>query len=100
MKKFNTLRLKMQVNDLLDKELELVTKLEKAEKRIKELEGNQEFLMQENTTLKQINKKRYLKYEDKMKFLEQRENHLKTIETMVKNGEDYRKVKKVIKDEK
>lgn len=100
MKIFNTLRLKMQVNDLLDKELELVTKLEHAEKRIKELEDNQEFIMQENTTLKQINKKRYLKYEDKMKFLEQREHKLQAIEHMVKNGEDYRKIKKVIKNEK
>lgn len=97
MKIFNTLRLKMQVNDLLDKELELVTKLEKAEKRIKELEGNQEFLIQENTTLKQINKKRYLKYEDKMKFLEEREKYLTKIQEMINNNVRWNEIKKYIK---
>lgn len=62
-------------------------------KRVEELEKNNEFLMNENSTLKQINRKRYLQYEDKMEFLIKRENRLQEIEQMVKNGDNWRVIK-------
>ena len=62
-------------------------------KRVEELERNNEFLMNENAVLKQINRKRYLQHEDKMEFLIKRENHLQEIEQMVKNGDNWRVIK-------
>lgn len=65
---------------------------------IQEYKGNNEFLSTENATLKQINRKRYVQQEDKMYFLVKREKKLQTVEQMVENKEDYRKVKKYIKE--
>ena len=62
-------------------------------KRVEELERNNEFLMNENAVLKQINRKRYLQQEDKMEFLIKRENRLQEIEQMVKNGDNWRAIK-------
>lgn len=62
-------------------------------KRVEELERNNEFLMNENAVLKQINRKRYLQQEDKMEFLIKRENRLQEIEQMVKNGDSWRVIK-------
>lgn len=62
-------------------------------KRVEELEKNNEFLMNENAVLKQINRKRYLQQEDKMEFLIKRENRLQEIEQMVKNGDNWRVIK-------
>ena len=74
-------------------------KIEELENEIKTLVKNQEFLFNENTVLKQINRKRYVKQEDKMQFLTNRENKLQTIEMMAKNKEDFRKIRKVIESE-
>lgn len=74
-------------------------KIEELENEIKTLVKNQDFLFNENTTLKQINRKRYVKQEDKMQFLIKRENKLQTIEMMAKNKEDFRKIRKVIESE-
>ena len=91
---------------LLTKYEKLKKESEKKDKKIEELENenktlvkNQDFLFNENTTLKQINRKRYVKQEDKMQFLMKRENKLQTIETMAKNKEDFRKIRKVIESE-
>ena len=91
---------------LLTKYEKLKKESEKKDKRIEDLENenkilvkNQEFLFNENTVLKQINRKRYVKQEDKMQFLMKRENKLQTIETMAKNKEDFRKIRKVIESE-
>lgn len=98
-KLFDTITLKIRIRELTGLLIELKSELEKANKRSDELEKNVDYLITENTTLKQVNKRKYLKYEDKMKFLEQREKHLQTIEQMVKDGVDYRKVKNFIKGE-
>ena len=74
-------------------------KIEELENEIKTLVKNQEFLFNENTVLKQINRKRYVQQEDKMQFLTNRENKLQTIEMMAKNKEDFRKIRKVIESE-
>lgn len=74
-------------------------KIEELENEIKTLVKNQEFLFNENTVLKQINRKRYVKQEDKMQFLMKRENKLALIEQMAKNKEDFRKIRKVIESE-
>ena len=91
---------------LLTKYEKLKKESEKKDKRIEDLENenkilvkNQEFLFNENTVLKQINRKRYVKQEDKMQFLTNRENKLQTIEMMAKNKEDFRKIRKVIESE-
>ena len=91
---------------LLAKYEKLKKETEKKDKRIEELENeiktlveNQEFLFNENTVLKQINRKRYVKQEDKMQFLTNRETKLQTIEMMAKNKEDFRKIRKVIESE-
>ena len=91
---------------LLAKYEKLKKESEKKDKKIEELENenkilvnNQEFLFNENTVLKQINRKRYVKQEDKMQFLTNRENKLQTIEMMAKNKEDFRKIRKVIESE-
>ena len=91
---------------LLAKYEKLKKETEKKDKKIEELENenkilvkNQDFLFNENTVLKQINRKRYVKQEDKMQFLMKRENKLQTIETMAKNKEDFRKIRKVIESE-
>ena len=91
---------------LLAKYEKLKKETEKKDKKIEELENknkilvnNQDFLFNENTVLKQINRKRYVKQEDKMQFLTNRENKLQTIEMMVKNKEDFRKIRKVIESE-
>lgn len=91
---------------LLAKYEKLKKETEKKDKRIEDLENenktlvkNQDFLFNENTVLKQINRKRYVKQEDKMQFLMKRENKLQTIETMAKNKEDFRKIRKVIESE-
>ena len=91
---------------LLAKYEKLKKESEKKDKKIEELENenkilvnNQDFLFNENTVLKQINRKRYVKQEDKMQFLMKRENKLQTIEMMVKNKEDFRKIRKVIESE-
>ena len=91
---------------LLAKYEKLKKETEKKDKRIEDLENenkilieNQEFLFNENTVLKQINRKRYVKQEDKMQFLTNRENKLQTIEMMAKNKEDFRKIRKVIESE-
>ena len=91
---------------LLTKYEKLKKESEKKDKKIEELENenktlvkNQDFLFNENTVLKQINRKRYVKQEDKMQFLMKRENKLQTIETMAKNKEDFRKIRKVIESE-
>ena len=91
---------------LLAKYEKLKKETEKKDKRIEDLENenkilvkNQDFLFNENTTLKQINRKRYVQQEDKMQFLTNRENKLQTIEMMVKNKEDFRKIRKVIESE-
>lgn len=72
---------------------ELIAEKENLEKEKEELLGNIEHLITENSTLKQINRKRYIKYEDKMKFLEDREKKLQVIEQMVKNGDNWRVIK-------
>lgn len=91
---------------LLAKYEKLKKETEKKDKRIEDLENenkilvkNQDFLFNENTTLKQINRKRYVQQEDKMQFLTNRENKLQTIEMMAKNKEDFRKIRKVIESE-
>ena len=91
---------------LLAKYEKLKKETEKKDKRIEDLENenkilvkNQDFLFNENTVLKQINRKRYVKQEDKMQFLMKRENKLQTIEMMAKNKEDFRKIRKVIESE-
>lgn len=91
---------------LLSKYEKLKKESEKKNKRIEDLENenkilvnNQDFLFNENTVLKQINRKRYAKQEDKMQFLINRENKLQTIEMMAKNKEDFRKIRKVIESE-
>lgn len=91
---------------LLAKYEKLKKESEKKDKKIEELENenkilvnNQDFLFNENTVLKQINRKRYVKQEDKMQFLMKRENKLQTIEMMAKNKEDFRKIRKVIESE-
>ena len=91
---------------LLAKYEKLKKESEKKDKRIEDLENenkilveNQEFLFNENTVLKQINRKRYVKQEDKMQFLTNRETKLQTIEMMAKNKEDFRKIRKVIESE-
>ena len=91
---------------LLAKYEKLKKETEKKDKRIEDLENenkilveNQEFLFNENTTLKQINRKRYVQQEDKMQFLTNRETKLQTIEMMAKNKEDFRKIRKVIESE-
>ena len=91
---------------LLAKYEKLKKETEKKDKRIEDLENenkilveNQEFLFNENTVLKQINRKRYVKQEDKMQFLTNRETKLQTIEMMAKNKEDFRKIRKVIESE-
>lgn len=91
---------------LLTKYEKLKKETEKKDKRIEELENeiktlvkNQDFLFNENTTLKQINRKRYVQQEDKMQFLMKRENKLALIEQMAKNKEDFRKIRKVIESE-
>lgn len=99
MKIFDTIKLKIQVNDLTKEIEELNEKIEKLEKREEEQNKNIDFLITENATLKQVNKRKYLKYENKMKFLQDRETKLQNIEQMVKNGVDYRKVKNFIKGE-
>lgn len=86
------LLLKIQHGQTLKKNKEL-------EETKKELLGNNDYLFNENAILKQINKKRYLKYEDKMKFLIKREEKLQNIEQMVANKEDFRKIRKFIKGE-
>lgn len=84
----------------LRKEVEMLAKENyRLRKRSDELEKNVDYLITENTTLKQVNRKKYLKYENKMKFLQDREIKLQNIEQMVKNGVDYRKVKNFIKGE-
>ena len=91
---------------LLAKYEKLKKETEKKDKRIEDLENenkilveNQEFLFNENTVLKQINRKRYVKQEDKMQFLTNRETKLQIIEMMAKNKEDFRKIRKVIESE-
>lgn len=91
---------------LLSKYEKLKKETEKKDKRIEDLENenkilvnNQDFLFNENTVLKQINRKRYVKQEDKMQFLTNRETKLQTIEMMTKNKEDFRKIRKVIESE-
>ena len=91
---------------LLAKYEKLKKETEKKDKRIEDLENenkilveNQDFLFKENTVLKQINRKRYVKQEDKMQFLTNRETKLQTIEMMTKNKEDFRKIRKVIESE-
>ena len=91
---------------LLAKYEKLKKESEKKDKIIEDLENenkilvnNQDFLFNENTVLKQINRKRYVKQEDKMQFLTNRENKLQTIEMMAKNKEDFRKIGKVIESE-
>jgi len=98
-KLFDTITLKIRIRELTEELIELKSKLEKANKRSDELEKNIDYLITENTTLKQVNRKKYLKYENKMKFLQDREIKLQNIEQMVKNGVDYRKVKNFIKGE-
>ena len=71
-------------------------RIEKIRKKLEEMEKNNEFLINENSVLKQINHKRYVQQEDKMKFLEERENKLQTIEQMVANKTDFRKIRKFI----
>lgn len=91
---------------LLVKYEKLKKETEKKDKRIEDLENenkilvnNQDFLFNENTTLKQINRRRYVQQEDKMQFLMKRENKLALIEQMAKNKEDFRKIRKVIESE-
>ena len=91
---------------LLAKYEKLKKETEKKDKRIEDLENenkilvnNQDFLFNENTVLKQINRKRYIKQEDKMQFLIKREARLQKIEQMAKNKEDFRKIRKVIESE-
>lgn len=91
---------------LLAKYEKLKKESEKKDKRIEDLENenkillnNQDFLFNENAVLKQINRKRYVKQEDKMQFLMKRENKLALIEQMAKNKEDFRKIRKVIESE-
>lgn len=76
----------------------LKLKNKKIEKELKEINDNNLFLLNEISLLKQINKKRYLEYEEKMKFLIKRENKLQEIEQMVSNNVDFRKVRKRIKE--
>lgn len=91
---------------LLIKYKKLKKENEKKDKKIEELNDgiktllkNQDFLFNENTTLKQINRKKYVQQEDKMYFLIEREKKLQQIEQMEKNGEDFRKIRKIIKGE-
>ena len=90
---------------LLAKYEKLKKETEKKDKRIEDLENenkilveNQEFLFNENTVLKQINRKRYVKQEDKMQFLTNREKDLTKIQEMVKNGDKWNEIKKYIKN--
>jgi len=64
-----------------------------------EYKNNNEFLSNENATLKQINKKRYIHQEEKMYFLMKREKKLQKIEQMSKEKKDFREIRKVIDNE-
>lgn len=99
MKIFETVKLLANLNEVKAENEELRNTNKKLEKRAIELEKNVDYLITENSTLKQVNRKKYLKYEDKMKFLQDREIKLQNIEQMVKDGVDYRKVKNFIKGE-
>ena len=71
-------------------------RIEKIRKKLEEMEKNNEFLINENSTLKQINHKRYVQQEDKMDYLIKRDDRLQTIEQMVANKTDFRKIRKFI----
>lgn len=91
MKLFNIVGLKIKLTKANNKIKTLTEDL-------KELEKDFEFLATENATLKQINKRKYLQYENRFKFLEKRENKLQIIEQMVRNNEDFRNIRKYIKE--
>ena len=74
-------------------------KIEKLNKKVETLDSNNEYLFNENSILKQINRKRFVQQEDKMHFLIKREKKLQTIEQMAKNKEDFRKIRKKISEE-
>lgn len=82
--------------------LDLIRMGKKYKKLTKErdyLSQNCDYLFNENVILKRINKKRYVQQEERMRFLIEREKKLQTIEQMVANKEDFRKIRTFIKGE-
>lgn len=78
----------------------LKSKLSRVVKERDKYKANNDFLHIENATLKQINRKRYLQYEDKMHFLIKRENKLQLVEQMVSKGEHWKTIKNKIMEVK
>ena len=70
-KLFDTITLKIQIRELKGEIIDLTRELNKTNKINDELEKNVDFLITENTTLKQVNRRKYLKYEDKINKEEQ-----------------------------
>lgn len=79
--------------------IKLSKKYKKLEKEYNDIMSNNEYLFNEITTFKNLIKKRYITADEKMTFLVKRERKLQQIEQMVKNKEDFRKIRKVIESE-
>lgn len=77
----------------------IIKEKQNIQNELDEYKSNNEFLSNENATLKQINKKRYIHQEEKMYFLMKREKKLQKIEQMSKEKKDFREIRKVIDNE-
>lgn len=77
----------------------LKMKNSKLKKERDEYKENSTFLTDENIILKKYARRKYHKISDKTSFLVEREKKLQTIEQMVANKEDFRKIRAFIKGE-
>lgn len=77
----------------------IIKEKQNIQNELDEYKSNNEFLSNENATLKQINKKRYIHQEEKMYYLMKREKKLQKIEQMSKEKKDFREIRKVIDNE-